>query len=131
MTEANTSLVNAERNTYAVQLSEELEFLEELLGHTDLPPQAVHDIVERRDTIRQDLSVLAFAAADDTAEQGIPLPADAADLYAKHVPVESEPYDAEDEVPVETGDEDHEFASNRAGVCITCGQPEEACEEEP
>jgi len=136
MTEANSDLIQAERNQYAVTLSEELEFLDGLMAHEDLPHEAVGAILTRRDIVREQLTVLGFANADDHAEEGIPLPADQPDLYFANVPTQSEVDDAADATVFIEADDDHEFSPNRALDpalirCTVCGQPEAACTEEP
>lgn len=130
MSEATQAVVQAERNSYAVALSEELVFLEAILGHEELPPETVLALVERRDIIREALTLASSASAGDSAEEGIPLPGVDPAFYAS-VPDNSEPDEPEDAVMVEVQDDDHEFVSDRAGNCQVCGQPQDECELEP
>lgn len=130
-----TTLTEAERNQFAVTLSEESDFLEALLTHEDLPHTAVSDILTRRDIVREQLTVLGFASPSDDAEQGIPLPTDEPALYAANVPDSSEE-EEDGDTPHVDEDEDHEFSPNRALApafirCTVCGQPEAECREEP
>ena len=129
------TLTEAERNEYAVLLSEELDFLEELLTTESMPVEAVRGLMDRRDTIRDKLQVLGYADPDDTAVQGIPLPSDDPGAYSM-VPMSSELSDPEDEDPHVPEDEDHAYGPNRANDpelqrCTVCGEPEEAHVELP
>ena len=115
--------VSMENNDRAVIISEEIDFMEHLLT-ANLPSDVVSDIVERRDVLRDSIQTAEGGKADDGAEEGFSpgLPDD----------MESEAYEAADDVAIEAEDEDHEYVSNRNDTrCLVCEQPKATCTEEP
>ena len=115
--------VEAENNSRAVTISEEIDFFEELLKEVHDPEGRVM-IVERRDELRAAMQTAEGGNALDSPVEGFS-PGPEVEL------MESEAYDTDDDVDEDREDEDHEFVSDRAGKCQVCGQPEEACTEEP
>lgn len=116
-----STVVNAENNERAVTISEEIEFFEELLRH-EMPEGAALLILDRRDELRAAMQTAEGGNPTDTAEDGWSAPAD----------LQADEYDPEDAVDVQAQDEDHEFQPDRGGInCLTCGQPEAECQEEP
>ena len=115
--------IAAENNSRAVTISEEIDFFEDLLKH-DMSPDAVTAIIERRDVLRESIQTAEGGKADDGADEGFSpgLPDD----------MESEAYDADDDVDVVAEDEDHDYVANRNDkTCLVCEQPKEVCELEP
>ncbi len=128
-----TQLETAENNDRAVLLSEEIDFLESLLGDVPLTPDVAKMVMDRRDIVRDGMSTFNFAQPTDTVEGGIPFPADLEGNQSARV---SDAYEPDDEVDAEPEDEDHEYSPNRAidpdlQRCTVCGQPRDECEGEP
>ncbi len=65
--------VESENNNRAVVLSEEVDFMESLLGE-ELPPGAHTMVLDRRDELRAAMQTAEGGSPTDEADEGYPMP---------------------------------------------------------